>query len=67
MKKKIDVTVEVSANEFCDARDCTFCCFGSCGLFVQYLEKAEERGKYLKCQPCLDALEKSEHGVRNEN
>ena len=59
MKKLIDVTVPVSADDrFCD--ECTFCLFGNCILFGVPIEWAATCGKYLKCQPCLDALTKSE-------
>ncbi|MHC1772966.1 MAG: hypothetical protein AB9907_14795 [Flexilinea sp.] len=61
-KKMIDVTVPVSVgNKFCGARKCGFCYFGSCALFMQFLDKADERGLYLKCQACLDAPEHEEY------
>ncbi|MEN6623836.1 MAG: hypothetical protein ABFD50_20085 [Smithella sp.] len=53
--KMITVTVPVSANEFCDARDCSFCYFGNCTLFSEYLGQTAEHGKYAKCQQCLKA------------
>lgn len=62
MKIEIKVNVFVPNGKYCSARECDFCYCGNCALFSVFLDKIGTDCKYLKCQECMDALAKSEHG-----